>query len=273
MNSDLTVIKLGGSLLTDKQKPYSLKKKILISVVNEIKLCLDTGLIKKLIIVHGVGSFGHPPVLEYKLHLGYKNSDQLIQLSRTQRIVNQFRNTIADEFIKVGVPINLFHASSISVSESMKIKWIYLESLEGYLSKGMIPLIGGDMIFDKKMGWSVGSGDQIATIISKKLHANNLIFASDVPGVFNSDPKVNDDAELIYEIQLDNLENLIQVMGKSEYRDASGNMIGKLRTINVLKDDIRDGLKVNIITMINHGNLVALLKKELKTYTKITVIE
>ena len=50
-------------------------------------------------------------------------------------------------------------------------------------------------------------------------------------------------------------------------------MIGKLRTINVLKDDIRDGLKVNIISMINHGNLVALLKKELKTCTKISVIE
>jgi isopentenyl phosphate kinase len=273
MNSDLTVIKLGGSLLTDKQKPYSLKKKILKSVVNEIKLCLDTGLIKKLIIVHGVGSFGHPPVLEYKLHLGYKNSNQLIQLSRTQQIVNQFRKTIADEFIKAGVPINLFHASSISVSEAMKIKRIFLESLEGYLSKGMIPLIGGDMIFDRKMGWSVGSGDQIAAIISKKLHANNLIFASDVPGVFNSDPTVNDDAEIIYEIKLGHLDSLIQTLGRTNSRDASGNMIGKLRTINVLKDDIRDGLKVNIISMINPGNLIALLKKELKKCTKISVIE
>lgn len=106
---------------------------------------------------------------------------------------------------------------------------------------------------------------QIVWIITNRINI--------VVGVFNSDPKVNDDAELIYEIQLDNLKNLIQVMGKSESRDASGNMIGKLRTINVLKDDIRDGLKVNIITMINYGNLVALLKKELKTYTKITVIE
>jgi len=273
MNADLTVIKLGGSLLTDKQKPYSLKKSVLKSVVNEVKLCLDTGLVKKLIIVHGVGSFGHPPVLEYKLHLGYKNTDQLIQLSRTQRIVNQFRNTIADEFIKVGVPVNLFHASSISVSEAMKIKQIFLESLEGYLSKGMIPLIGGDMLFDRRMGWSVGSGDQIATIISKKLHANNLIFVSDVPGVFNSDPTVNNDAELIYEIKLDHLESLIQAMGKSESKDASGHMIGKLRTINVLKDDIRNGLKVSIISMINPGNLISLLKKELKECTIISIIE
>ena len=273
MNADLTVIKLGGSLLTDKQKPFSLKKLILKSVVNEVKLCLDIGLVKKLIIVHGVGSFGHPPVLEYKLHLGYKNTNQLLQLSKTQQIVNQFRNAIADEFIKVGVPVNYFHASSILVSETMKIKRIFLDSLDGYLSKGMVPLIGGDMIFDRIMGWSVGSGDQIAALISNRLHANNLIFASDVPGVFNSDPKVNDDAELINEIKLDRLESLIQLMGKSKSRDASGNMVGKLRTINVLRNDIRDGLNVNMISMVNPGNLIALLKKELKNYTKISVIE
>jgi len=71
MGKELTVIKLGGSLLTDKSKPYTARKSVIASAARELKECIEEGLIESLIIVHGVGSFGHPPVLEYKLYKGF----------------------------------------------------------------------------------------------------------------------------------------------------------------------------------------------------------
>ena len=106
MNRKLTIIKLGGSLLTDKSSPSTHRKDVLKSVVIEIKECLDSNLIESLIIVHGVGSFGHPPVLKYQLHKGYISNDQLIHLSETQQTVNNFRGIIAGEFIKMAVFVN-----------------------------------------------------------------------------------------------------------------------------------------------------------------------
>ena len=93
----LTIIKLGGSLLTDKSVPYTSKDATIKEVAREIKECLDSGLIEDLIIVHGVGSFGHPPVLEHKLHLGFQGKEQLIPLSQTQQKVNKFRILLANE--------------------------------------------------------------------------------------------------------------------------------------------------------------------------------
>ncbi|GAH52134.1 unnamed protein product [marine sediment metagenome] len=58
-SKDVLVFKLGGSLLTGKSTPYTLREEIIKSVAVEIKECIDLGLIKSLVIVHGVGSFGH----------------------------------------------------------------------------------------------------------------------------------------------------------------------------------------------------------------------
>ncbi len=77
MTQELTVLKLGGALITDKSQPYSVRTDILNSAAREIRECMDEGLIESLVLVQGVGSFGHPPVLEYKLYKGYLGPEQL----------------------------------------------------------------------------------------------------------------------------------------------------------------------------------------------------
>lgn len=266
----LTVIKLGGSLLTNKGVPYTSNDKVIKEVAREIKECLDLGIIEDLIIVHGVGSFGHPPVLEHKLHYGFQGSHQLIPLSKTQQIVNKFRILLANEFAKVGIPVNLMHASSIFVSKKMIISDFFLESLKGYLSLGMVPLIGGDIIFDKNMGFCVGSGDQITSILSKELLAERMIFATDVSGIHKKDPKLNPDSPIINILKIKDLEKVIDNIDSSVLKDASGAMKGKLKSLMILKERILDGFEISIISMKTYGNLISLLKGNLNQFTKIT---
>lgn len=250
----LCVLKLGGSLLTDKSTPYKFKEEILPALVSEIKDCLNSDLIQDLVIIHGVGSFGHPPVLKYKLHRGFKNREQLINLTETQHNVNKLRNLVAKGFLKAGVPVNLMHASSMVIGAKGIISNYNFAPLKGFLSLGMVPLIGGDMMYDTKMGFSVCGGDQLAVLISRELNAKQLIFATDVDGVYKNDPKKSPEALLLKEININEIELFIQKMDETN-KDATGKMRGKLLSLISVKDHIKKGLEVSIFSMIKKGNL------------------
>lgn len=269
ISKDVLVLKLGGSLITDKSTPYKLKEEILPKVATEIKECIDLGLIKNLVIVHGVGSFGHPPVLKYNLHKGFKDKDQLISMSKTQQIVNDLRKTIALNFLEKGIPINLMHASSMVIGDKMVIVNNVFESLRGFLSLGMIPLIGGDMMYDKSMGFSVCGGDQIAVVLSRVLNAKLLMFATDVPGVYNQDPLSNPNAQIFNELNIRNFDQILKKLDQSGNGDASGKMQGKLRALVSIEDQIKEGLKVVIFSMNEKDTLKKYLKGEEVNLTKI----
>ena len=266
---DLIVLKLGGSLLTDKSTPYKLREEVIKAVAVEIKECIDLGLIKNLVIVHGVGSCGHHPVLKYNLHKGFRNKDQLISMSKTQQIVNVFRKTIATTFLEEGIPINLMHASSMVVGNKMVIANHSFSPLKGFLSLGMVPLIGGDMMFDTSMGFSVCGGDQLAVVLSRELHAKQLLFATDVPGVFDKDPKLGERAQLLREININEIEQLFNKTNETANDDASGKMRGKLLSLISIKDQIQEGLEVVILSMKQKGVLKNYLKGQESELTKI----
>ncbi|MBY9015149.1 MAG: amino acid kinase [Candidatus Lokiarchaeota archaeon] len=266
---EVLVIKLGGSLLTDKSTAYKLRENVIKAVAVEIKECIDLGLIKSLVIVHGVGSFGHPPVLKYNLHKGFRNKDQLISMSKTQQIVNEFRKTIASTFLEEGIPINLMHASSMVVGNKMVITDYSFSSLKGFLSLGMVPLIGGDMMYDTSMGFSVCSGDQLAVVLSRVLLAKQLLFATDVPGVFDKDPKSGEHAHLLREININEIEQFLSTKNETAKNDASGKMRGKLLSLALIRDQIQEGLKVAILSMNKKGILKNYLKGEESELTKI----
>jgi isopentenyl phosphate kinase len=190
-------------------------------------------------------------------------------MSKTQQIVNELRKTIADVFIDKNVPINLMHASSMVVGNRMVIKDFTSEALKGFLSLGMVPLIGGDMMYDVNMGFSVCGGDQIAVVLSRLLEANALMFATDVSGVYNQDPRSNPNAQLLKKLDIDDLDQLLMKLGESSNTDASGKMRGKLRSLASVTDLIKEGLKVAIFSMNEKDTLKKYLKGEEVELTEI----
>lgn len=254
----MLVLKLGGSLLTDKTQPYSLRTNVLRAASAEIKACMDQGLVQKLAIVHGVGSYGHPPVIQYKLHKGFIDPGQLLPLSRTQSKVNELRAAITSSLQDEGIPVNLFHTSSIASAKKGRIISMDLDAVKGFLDIGMVPVLGGDMVHDAGMGFSVGSGDQVAAILAKELEATDLVFATDVAGVYDIDPKTSPNAQLIRELSLSHLDGRSPAVGAKA--DASGAMRGKLSALMGLDHELQRGLKMSIISMMMPGRLKGLLE-------------
>jgi isopentenyl phosphate kinase len=262
----MLILKLGGSLITDKSRPYSLRNETIKTVSVEIKECLDRKLVDQLVIVHGVGSYGHPPVIEHKLYKGFIDPLQLMPISRTQSKVNELREVLCKNLQDVGIPVNLFHTSSIASAKQGRIVSMHLEAVKGFMKVGMVPMLGGDMVHDAVMGFCVGSGDQVATILAKELHATDLIFATDVPGVYDSDPKSNPNAKLIKELSLGDLKHL---SASDSGMDASGAMHGKVTNLEGLRGELKDGLRTSIISMMEPGRLSRLLTGEPVERTKI----
>jgi len=253
----LLVLKLGGSLITDKSQPYCLRGETLKAAAAEIKECIEEGLINRLIVVHGVGSYGHPPVIQYKLYKGFIDPAQLLPLSRTQSKVNELRGAVTFSLQEEGIAVNLLHTSSISTAQNGRIVKMDLEAVKGFLDIGMVPVLGGDVVYDQEMGFSIGSGDQVAAILVKELKATDLIFATDVAGVFDADPKVAPGARLIKELSLSNLDMLASA--SSVKGDASGAMKGKLSALTGLRPELNAGLRMGIISMMKPGRLKEIL--------------
>jgi len=261
----LTVIKLGGSLLTDKSKPYTMRKEKFREIGRELKDNLDD-----MIIVHGVGSYGHPPVKEYKLYRGYTGKENLLNLSKTQSIVFELRLEFVKALQEEGINAMIFLPSSQIVADGMMIKKFCIEPIRRFLEMGMVPVLGGDIVVDNKSGYSVCSGDIIATHLASELNADRLIFATDVDGIYTKDPKKYKDAELLREIDLENMEEFARLTG-SAFTDVTSGMAGKIEAVKRYRDALK-GTEVVILSMLKDGNLRAYIKKMKDAkFTKIKI--
>lgn len=172
--------------------------------------------------------------------------------------MNELRAAITSSLQEVGIPVNLFHTSSIATAKKGHITSMDLRAVKGYLGIGMVPVLGGDVVYDTEMGFSIGSGDQVAVILAKELGATDLVFATDVAGVYDSDPKSVPGARLIHDLRPSQLEELISAAGGKS--DASGALKGKLLSLSTLEPNLAQGLRLTIMSMMKPGKLSALLR-------------
>ncbi len=260
----LNVIKLGGSLLTDKSVPYKSRKEKFRDIGRELRENFE-----KMIIVHGVGSYGHPPVKKYGLYKGYTGRENLINLAKTQMDVMKLRIDLIKALQMERINAMLFLPSSQIIAYNGRIKEFFVEPIKRFLSMGMVPVIGGDIVADDNMGFSVCSGDILAAYLADALEADRLIFSTDTDGIYTADPKKYSDAVLIRELKIDNIDEIARITG-SAFTDVTSGMAGKIESVRKYRGMIERGTEVVILSMLNYGNLTTYLRGDKNArYTKI----
>lgn len=250
MVRDLAIIKLGGALITDKSKPYTLREDVLRRVTKEIAEALGS-----CIVIHGVGSFGHVPVIKRKLYTGYQNPKQLPDLSQTMIEVFELRMAVAKALFEAGLSPVLFLPSNLFIMENGEIAGHFGGGLRRYLDLGMTPLIGGDMCADENRGFSVCSGDKVIHLIAQLLKPKYVIFATDVAGIYTADPKLDAKAKLIPHIALSRIHEVEKLADEAATPDITKGMRGKLEEIRGFEPILRAGAKVAIMGMMEPGIL------------------
>jgi isopentenyl phosphate kinase len=173
----LNLIKLGGSVITDKKTPLQLN----IKVINRIAKALIK-INDPIMIIHGGGSFGHFYANKYNFDINPKKNS-LEGVSKIKIAMAKLNFLLSVEFEKVGLlpfstpPMCLFYNQKIS---SKAIKQLNL-----LLNQGFIPITYGDIEFCKD-GFFIFSGDKIIRILAERLLPLRVLFVMDVDGIYDS---------------------------------------------------------------------------------------
>ncbi len=252
----LTILKLGGALLTDKARPDSLRTDLLARIAHEIHQCIASGLINQLIVVHGVGSYGHLPVLRHQLHRGFQSPEQLLPFSHTQSQVMALRRAIVSALQQANIPAVLMLPSSGVTASNFAANEHFFAPVAGFLRIGMIPVLGGDVLADDQVGFSIYGGDAISVDLARYFGADHLLFATDVDGVFTADPRKDETAQRVPQLSLRQM-HAVALSGRQW--DVSGAMAGKLKAIAQVTEQIEQGMTVRLFSMLQPGQLRAAL--------------
>ena len=262
----MIILKLGGSILTKKSSiTPEIDYKNLNRISKEIKKSLDNKN-KKLIIVHGAGSFGHPPAKEYKIGKKFKIQEypyKRIGFSKTQNAVKRLNTEICEILLKNNLPVVSLQPSTFITTKNKRISNANLDLLEKYLNEGFIPVLYGDVVLDDILKIAVLSGDQIIQYLAKNLKSDRIILGTDVDGVYNKNPKTNDDAVFLSKLSsLDELDSF----DRTTNVDVTGGMVGKIKELLELAEI---GIDSKIINLKKENFLYKTLEDE---KTKGTIV-
>lgn len=220
----LMVLKLGGSVITDKGKPMTPNLDAIQRLAKEIA---DAN-VERLIIVHGGGSFGHPLAKQYKIKEGYEDPSQIEGFSKTHQAMLELNKLVVDALIRHNIAAFSVSPSSCIVTKARRIQIFYNSTLIQLLDIGFVPVLFGDAVLDNNIGFTILSGDQLVATLATKFKANKIIIGADVDGLHTADPKTDDSAQLIPHITLQELKTLLHNIEKAKVTDVTGGMLGKI---------------------------------------------
>jgi len=167
MAGKLVLIKLGGSLITDKNRPYTPKPRVISRLAKEIKKAHSLGY--KIIVSHGSGSFGHTLASKYKTANGIKSQQDVYGLCLVQQDAIAINRIVNKIFLENRINCLSFIPSSFSFSRNKKLKAIFVEPIIAALKMDVIPIVFGDIILDERIGCCIFSGENTLDNLSSQL--------------------------------------------------------------------------------------------------------
>ena len=266
-NNKITLLKLGGSLLTNKNKPFSIREDIVKTAVQEIIEANEC-----LILIHGGGSFGHPLAKKYKIFNGFNKSipNQTFGLVETHQSMIKFNSYLINLFLERNYPALSIQPSSIYIKNGQDISNCSIEIIETVLDLNILPILYGDIILDKQGSFSIISGDQIIFELCgnlKKYLISKVIFTMEVDGLYIKDKDENTNYILVNECYSDELESL-ELADLGQKIDVTGGIQSKLAAIEQI---CKYSIPVQLINGTKENYIYKSLKGEKLNCTNILI--
>ncbi len=243
-NSKIITIKIGSSLLVDKNK--KVRKKWLSSFAKDIqKLKFEN---KKIIIVSsGAIALGCIKMRYNKKNLKLDKSQAIASIGQIE-LMNLFSNTFSKYKLNIS-QILLTLEDTEKRRRSLNAK----RTLENLFDLDFIPIVNeNDTIATSEIKY--GDNDRLASRVAQISNADTLILLSDVDGLYSKNPKLYKDARIIKVVENIN-DDLIDINFKGINELGSGGMNTKIEAAKICQLSgcnmiISNGLYLNPINRI-----------------------
>ncbi|MFC7325530.1 isopentenyl phosphate kinase [Halorubrum rutilum] len=221
------VLKLGGSLITEKDRPETLDEAALAAACDAVADALADGTVERLVVVHGGGSFGHHHASEHGVSTSAGTRDPAA-VTDVHGAMTALNRAVLDRLHDRDVPAAPVHPLSLAarpegVDGALDLP---LSSTATLLGEGFVPVLHGDGVATAGAGVTVVSGDELVVELAAGLGARRVGVCSTVPGVLDGDGDVIP--------AIDDFEAVADALGASDATDVSGGMAAKVRELLAL---------------------------------------
>ena len=216
----MLLVKLGGSVLTDKARLRTPRKAAIGRLAKEL-----AGLGDDLIVVHGAGSFGH--ILARRYHLNGPDARTKARgAAIVQRDVRALDALVVGGLLKAGLAPVALPPSTILRLDDGRLASFEVGPFREYVRQGFTPVTFGDVVRDRRRGVAVCSGDVLMLELAKAFRPRSVVFAADVDGLYTADPRKSRGARLLLSVSRADLP-LID-FGPAKGPDVTGGMAAKV---------------------------------------------
>ena len=216
-----TILKLGGSVVTEKDEPETVDEPALDAAAAAIAAS-ETD---QLVVVHGGGSFGHHHASAHGVTASEGTHDATA-IREIHAAMGRLNTAVVATLAEHGVPAVPVRPLSVAHRDADGTTTLPAGSVDAMLDESFVPVVHGDVVLQASAGATILSGDEIVVSLARSLSAQRVGLCSGVPGVL-------DDAGAVID-RIDEYGAVADVLGDSEATDVTGGMAGKVRSLLAL---------------------------------------
>jgi isopentenyl phosphate kinase len=261
---DLLLLKLGGSLITEKAREETPRREVIDRLAGEIARAM-TGAPFRLVVAHGSGSFGHVAARRHGIGQGPLATDQLAGASRTQERAAALHQIVAAALIEAGArPFSLAPSSCVVAAAGRPVA-IAEEPLLLALERGLLPVLYGDVVLDREWGASICSTERLFGLLAPRLRSSGLLIRGAI-WLGETDGLWDVDGRTVPRVTADSFPAALQAIGAPAGTDVTGGMRHRLETALELA---RLGIPSLLANGLTPGLLERALRGEAVTGTEV----
>lgn len=242
----LTMVKLGGSLITDKHVEKRFRRDVMLRLADEIAFVLEQSPSTRILVGHGSGSFGHFAAQKANTVKGVKTKDEWLAFANVAMAASELNYLVCECLQSAGVPVWRFQPSASLLSSNGDVVSMSVDGIKTALDVGIVPVVFGDVSLDRVLGGTIISTEKLFFYLSSVLSVQKIFLLGEVDGVYASDGRV------IPLISRDNFSHVAESIGGSSGVDVTGGMETKVSDMlklvtSVMTIRIMSGVKPNLL--------------------------
>ncbi|MBU6333500.1 MAG: uridylate kinase [Chloroflexi bacterium] len=227
----LTLIKLGGSVITDKRGTEQADDVTIAALAAELVAVRAARPALPLVLGHGSGSFGHVYARRFGVHTGIAPDGDWMGFAMTAAAAQRLNRMVVDALLAAGLPAFSIQPSASARSTGGRLGPWAAETVDLALARRMLPVVYGDVAFDTQQGSAICSTEQILASLARRCAGPCRIVLVGESGVFTADPHRDPTARLIRQIDRRSIAAVLAGAGASHGVDVTGGMRGKLEAM------------------------------------------